>query len=260
MDNVNIESTMNFITKIDKKIIEEMDNITFEYNGLSKEAEKLLQILNYSPKVIKPNREKIKNMKNIEMPQLSELQNLDFSKLDINAQKRNQNKEIKIMIKNLLMNIIDEIIKNINKRKASNKDSIDEDELNMNTSKINDQNINLNLMKYNSVEINYNKVKYIRELKVFLFNKDDFIIIDITPEDTINILKEKIINKIIAEKDYEIKYNSLDEYELKTIKVENDKYVVGLLPIPDTKFIYDNNLKIISFLENEIKKLKTSKL
>ena len=194
------------------------------------------------------------------MPQLSELKNLDFAKLDINAQKRNQNKEIKIMIKNLLMNIIDEIIKNINKRKASNKDSIDEDELNMNTSKINDQNINLNLMKYNSVEINYNKVKYIRELKVFLFNKDDFIIIDITPEDTINILKEKIINKIIAEKDYEIKYNSLDEYELKTIKVENDKFIVGLLPIPDIKFIYENNLKIISFLENEIRKLKTTKL
>ena len=157
MDNINIESTLNFISKMDKKIIEEMDNITFEYNGLSKEGEKLLQILHYSPKVIKPNREKIKNMKNIEMPQLSELKNLDFAKLDINAQKRNQNKEIKIMIKNLLMNIIDEIIKNINKRKASNKDSIDEDELNMNTSKINDQNINLNLMKYNSVEINYNK-------------------------------------------------------------------------------------------------------
>lgn len=263
MDNVNIESTMNFITKIDKKIIEEMDNITFEYIGLSKEAEKLLQILNYSPKVIKPNREKIKNMKNIEMPQLSELQNLDFSKLDINAQKRNQNKEIKIMIKNLLMNIIDDIIKNINIiniRKTSNKDSFDEAEQNINTLKINEQKINLNLMKYNSVEINYNKVKYFRELKVFLFNKDDFIIIEITSEDTINMIKEKIINKIIAEKDYEIKYNSLDEYELKTIKVENDKYVVGLLPIPDTKFIYDNNLKIISFLENEIKKLKTSKL
>ena len=260
MDNINIESTLNFISKMDKKIIEEMDNITFEYNGLSKEGEKLLQILHYSPKVIKPNREKIKNMKNIEMPQLSELKNLDFAKLDINAQKRNQNKEIKIMIKNLLMNIIDEIIKNINKRKASNKDSIDEDELNMNTSKINDQNINLNLMKYNSVEINYNKVKYIRELKVFLFNKDDFIIIDISPEDTINILKEKIINKIIAEKDYEIKYNSLDEYELKTIKVENDKFIVGLLPIPDIKFIYENNLKIISFLENEIRKFKTTKL
>ena len=117
MDNINIESTLNFISKMDKKIIDEMDNITFEYNGLKKESEKLLQILNYSPKIIKPTREKIKNMKNIELPQLSELNELNFSKLYVNKNQR-QEKENKLMIKNLLMSIIDDMIKNIENKQS----------------------------------------------------------------------------------------------------------------------------------------------
>ena len=256
MDNVNIESTLNFISAMDKKIIDEMDNITFEYNGLSKEAEKLLQILDYSPKVKKPTREKIKNMKNIEMPQLSELNELDFSKLYINPQQR-QKKEIKSMIKNLLINIIDDIIHNIH---SENKNSIEEGK-NINISIDEEKIKKSNLIKFNSMEINYNNNENdSRDLKVFLFNKDDFIIINIKPEDTIDTIKETIINKIIAEKDYEIKYSSGKEYDLRTIKVENDKFIVGFLPIENTKFIFENNLKNISFLENSIKKIKTAKI
>ena len=111
------------------------------------------------------------------------------------------------------------------------------------------------------MEINYNNNENdSRELKVFLFNKDDFIIINIKPEDTIDTIKETIINKIIAEKDYEIKYSSGKEYDLRTIKVENDKFIVGFLPIENTKFIFENNLKNISFLENGIKRIKTTKI
>ena len=256
MDNVNIESTLNFISAMDKKIIDEMDNITFEYNGLSKEAEKLLQILNYSPKVKKPTREKIKNMKIIEMPQLSELNELDFSKLYINPHQRQKN-EIKSMIKNLLINIIDDIIYNIH---SENKNSIEEGK-NINISIDEEKIKNSKLIKFNSMEINYNNNENdSRELKVFLFNKDDFIIINIKPEDTIDTIKETIINKIIAEKDYEIKYSSGKEYDLRTIKVENDKFIVGFLPIENTKFIFENNLQNISFLENGIKRIKTTKI
>ena len=250
MDNINIESTLNFISKMDKKIIDEMDNITFEYNGLKKESEKLLQILNYSPKIIKPTREKIKNMKNIELPQLSELNELNFSKLYVNKNQR-QEKENKLMIKNLLMSIIDDMIKNI-----ENKQSKKEAQKDIKT--VNEKKISL--IKFNSMEINYNSnnnnENKIHELKVFLFNKDDFININIKPEDTINMIKENIINKIIAEKDYEIKYNSLNEYDLRMLTVENDKFNIDLTPIENTNFIFENNLKIISFLENDIKKLK----
>ena len=241
MDNISIESTLDYISKLDKKIIDEMDNITFEYNGLKKESEKLLQILNYSPKIIKPTREKIKSMKNIEMPQLSEISELDFSKLYINTNQR-QNKEIKLMIRNLLMNIINDIINNIEIKNDKNEKEKE-----------------INFMKFNSMEINYNNDEnYLHKLKVFLFNKDDFINIDIKPDDTINMVKEKIINKIIAEKDYEIKNNSLNEYELRMLTVENDKFNIDLTPIENTNFIFENNLKIISFLENDIKRIKTN--
>ena len=241
MDNISIESTLDYISKLDKKIIDEMDNITFEYNGLKKESEKLLQILNYSPKIIKPTREKIKSMKNIELPQLSEINELDFSKLYINTNQRH-NKEMKLMIRNLLMNIIDDIINNIEIK--NDKDEKEKE---------------INFMKFNSMEINYNNDEnYLHELKVFLFNKDDFINIDIKPDDTINMVKEKIINKIIAEKDYEIKNNSLNEYELRMLTVENDKFNIDLTPIENTNFIFENNLKIISFLENDIKRIKTN--
>ena len=189
-------------------------------------------------------------MKNIELPQLSELNELNFSKLYINKNQR-QEKENKLMIKNLLMSIIDDMIKNI-----ENKQSVKEAQKDIKT--VNEKKISL--IKFNSMEINYNSnnnnENILYELKVFLFNKDDFININIKPEDTINMIKENIINKIIAEKDYEIKYNSLNEYDLRMLTVENDKFNIDLTPIENTKFILENNLKIISFLENDIKKLK----
>ena len=105
MDNVNIESTLSYNERFEKNLIEEMDNITFEYDGLSGEGEKLLQILNYSPKVIKSNRDSIKNLKIIEMPQLSELSKLDFSKLDIIPKQRNNTNNINEISNHTISNI-----------------------------------------------------------------------------------------------------------------------------------------------------------
>ena len=257
MDNVNIESTLNFIEKYDKKLIEEMDNITFEYNGLSKEGNKLLQILNYSPKVIKPTRDKIKNLKGVEIPQFSELKNLDYSKLNVNTIKKSGNNEIKAMIKNLLISIIDEIINNINNNKENKKSDINEIKqfniINNDIIKFDNNIIN----KYSHDENILNEIFV--EIKVFLFNQDDFIIISIRPEDSIKVIKEKIINKIIAEKDYEIKYNNEDDYDLRIMNEEGDKYKIGK-SIKDTKLIFEKNIKIISFMENKLYKIKSSKL
>ena len=238
MDNVNIESTLSYNERFEKNLIEEMDNITFEYDGLSGEGEKLLQILNYSPKVIKSNRDSIKNLKIIEMPQLSELNKLDFSKLDIIPKQRN-NTKINQMIKNLLISIIDNIINNIKEEKKDKEINIDKG--------------------FNSPKIKI-KNDLFYEIKVFLFNKDDFVIINIKPDDTIKIVKERIINKIIAEKEYEIKYTSEADYDLRTVEEEDDKFIIGLAPIEDIKTIYDKNIKIISFVENKIYKIKSSKL
>ena len=238
MDNVNIESTLSYNERFEKNLIEEMDNITFEYDGLSREGEKLLQILNYSPKVIKSNRDSIKNLKIIEIPQLSELSKLDFSKLDI-IPKQRSNTKINQMIKNLLISIIDNIINNIKEEKKDKEINIDKG------------------LSSPKIKIK-NNLYY--EIKVFLFNRDDFVIINIKPDDTIKIVKERIINKIIAEKEYEIKYTSEADYDLRTVEEEDDKFIIGLAPIEDIRTIYDKNIKIISFVENKIYKIKSSKL
>lgn len=112
MDYFNIDLTLQSIDNINKKLIDEMDNITFEYDRLSREGDKLLQILEYSPKINKPDREEIKDIPKIEIPQLSELKKLDYSKLNSSSDKKiisidRSNKEKFEMIKSILMTIID---------------------------------------------------------------------------------------------------------------------------------------------------------
>ena len=251
MDNVNIESTSNYNERFEKKIIEEMESITFEYDGLSGQGEKLLQILNYSPKVVKPTKETINNLKVIEMPQLSELEKLDYSELDMLPKKRSDKETIKQMIKNLIISIIDNIIKNIsiNKSEKNNIKEID---------KITNEK---NIIKNESIVPKINLTEnVIRELKIYLFNQDDFIIINITPDDSISMIKERIINKIIAEKDYELQFTSEKDYDLRSIEIIDDQFIMGLAPIKDIKSIYDNDIKIIAFVENKIFKIKSSKL
>ena len=260
MDNVNIESTLNYIEKIDKKLIDEIDNITFELNGLSTEGQKLLQVLNYSPKVIKANREKIKNLKNIEMPQLSELVKLDYSKLDIDNTEIKNKKEIKNAIINLAKNIINDIIKNIDFNNSNHKKVYKEEK------KIEKSDNNLNIKNENENKISNtsssSEIKlednFSYELKVFLFNKDDFIIINITPNETIKMVKEKIINKILAEKDYEI--TNEKDYELRIVEKIGDKFIYKFFHFQDIKPIIDNNIKIIAFVENKLYKVKSSKI
>lgn len=251
MDNVNIESTSNYNERFEKKIIEEMESITFEYDGLSGQGEKLLQILNYSPKVVKPTKETINNLKVIEMPQLSELEKLDYSELDMLPKKRSDKETIKQMIKNLIISIIDNIIKNIsiNKSEKNNIEKID----NITNEK--------NIIKNENIVPKINLTEnVIRELKIYLFNQDDFIIINITPDDSISMIKERIINKIIAEKDYELQFTSEKDYDLRSIEIIDDQFIMGLAPIKDIKSIYDNDIKIIAFVENKIFKIKSSKL
>ena len=252
MDDINIESTLNYIEKLDKKIIDEIDSITFENDGLSKEGQKILQVLNYSPKVIKPTREKIKNLKNIEMPQLSELQKLDYSKLDVDPVERHNKRVFKI-VSQILNSIIDNTLLNIKEKKyvISDIKKAKSDKF------VGEENSN-SLIGTSSEKIIKGDIFY--EVKVFLFNKDDFITIKITIEDSIKMIKERIINKIVAEKEYEINYSSEKDYELRTIEENEDKFVTGFFSIEDAKFIIDNKIKIIAFVKNDIYKVKSSYL
>ena len=252
MDDINIESTLNYIEKLDKKIIDEIDSITFENDGLSKEGQKILQVLNYSPKVIKPTREKIKNLKSIEMPQLSELEKLDYSKLDVDPVERHNKRVFKIVTQ-ILNSIIDNTLLNIKEK----KDVISDIKKAKSDKFVGEENSN-SLIGTSSEKIIKGDIFY--EVKVFLFNKDDFITIKITIEDSIKMIKERIINKIVAEKEYEINYSSEKDYELRTIEENEDKFVIGFFSIEDAKFIIDNKIKIIAFVKNDIYKVKSSYL
>ena len=252
MDDINIESTLNYIEKLDKKIIDEIDSITFENDGLSKEGQKILQVLNYSPKVIKPTREKIKNLKSIEMPQLSELEKLDYSKLDVDPVERHNKRVFKIVTQ-ILNSIIDNTLLNI-KEKKDGKSDIKKAK----SDKFEGEENSNSLIGTSSEKIIKGDIFY--EVKVFLFNKDDFITIKITIEDSIKMIKERIINKIVAEKEYEINYSSEKDYELRTIEENEDKFVTGFFSIEDAKFIIDNKIKIIAFVKNDIYKVKSSYL
>ena len=114
MDYFNIDMTLKYIEDTDKKLIDEMNNITFEYNKLSREGDKLLQILNYSPKMAKPDKNMIKKLPKINIPELSELKNLDFSLLDSDANNQiistsNKDNEKIDMIKGIVLSIIDNV-------------------------------------------------------------------------------------------------------------------------------------------------------
>ena len=252
MDDINIESTLNYIEKLDKKIIDEIDSITFENDGLSKEVQKILQVLNYSPKVIKQTREKIKNLKSVEMPQLSELEKLDYSKLDVDPVERHNKRVLKIVTQ-ILNSIIDNTLLNIKEK----KDVISDIKKAKSDKFVGEENSN-SLIGTSSEKIIKGDIFY--EVKVFLFNKDDFITIKITIEDSIKMIKERIINKIVAEKEYEINYSSEKDYELRTIEENEDKFVTGFFSIEDAKFIIDNKIKIIAFVKNDIYKVKSSYL
>ena len=98
-----------------------MNNITFEFNKLSREGDKLLQILNYYPKISKIDKFQIKNIPKISISDLSELKALDYSLLyprkNINDISQNINRnEIKGMAENLLYSIIDNIIEKYNNK------------------------------------------------------------------------------------------------------------------------------------------------
>ena len=146
MDYFNIDSVFELIDKSKRKIIDEMEAITFENDKLSKEADKLLQILEYSPKKRQLEREIIKSLpiiklkppeiehkktknKNTRHSKLPSTPNID-SYITPNKELNQENQEI---VKDILNSIIDNSVeKSENKEKKeeqkSEKSEEDEDD------------------------------------------------------------------------------------------------------------------------------------
>ena len=197
MDYFNIDLTLKYINDTDKKLVDEMNNITFEYNKLSREGDKLLQILSYSPKVNKPDNNMIKRLQKINIPELSELKSLNFSLLGANSQiisasiRENENRD---MVKNIVISIIDNIFENDNYNILKTEDSDDDEELAkilMKNRKKSEEEEKKRDSEFTATASRLGlEMNLLNQIKVYLFkskfinnNNDDYIIINITAKD-----------------------------------------------------------------------------
>ena len=142
MDYFNIDSVLELIDKSKRKLIDEMDTITFDNDKLSKESDKLLRILEYSPRKRHLERDIIKTLPIIKLKPPSEpkiVKNAKTSKhsklpstpnIDSFAnQNKEANQENKDIIKDILNVIIDNSVeKSENKEKKEEEKKEEEDE------------------------------------------------------------------------------------------------------------------------------------
>ena len=262
MDNFNIDFTQNFIKNADHKLMDEMDNITFEYNRLSKEGSKLLQILNYSPKISKLDINQIKNIPKISIPQLSELKILNYSITNQTTNKKISTKnstknEIEDMIKRLLYSIIDNILEknNIDHIKFMKTEEDEEEEEFKKIMFKNKKKSDAEERKRdNEFTIAASRIglemNLLNQIKVYLFNNNDYILINITPKDKIKSIKEKIIRKILDSNKYKLKNTSEEAYEIRLINEgEKDKLIIGSYPLENNESLFKEKINSIAFLE-----------
>lgn len=261
MDNFNIDFTLNFITNTDQKLIDEMNNITFEFNKLSREGDKLLQILNYYPKISKIDKFQIKNIPKISISDLSELKALDYSLLyprkNINDISQNINRnEIKGMAENLLYSIIDNIIEKYNNNINIIKIEEDEEEefeklIIKNKKKSEDEEKKRDNEFATTASRIGLEMNLLNQIKVYLFNNNDYILINITPKDKIKSIKEKIIKKIIDNNKYKLTNTSEEAYEIKLVNEEEDKLSIGTSPLENNVSLFKEKINTIAFLQNK---------
>ena len=260
MDNFNIDFSKNFIKNTDQKLIDEIDNVTFEYNKLSKEGDKLLQILSYSPKINKLDINQIKNIPKISVPQLSELKSLNYSLLypkNINQTIIKKN-EIEDMIKKLLLSIVNNILEkyNINHINILKTEEDEEEEF--------EKILIKNKKKSDSEEKKRNnefttaasriglEMDLLNKIKVFLFNNNDYILINVTPKDKIKLIKEKIIKKILDDNKYKLINTSEKAYEIRLVNEEDeDKLIMSTSPLENNETLFKEKINSIAFLENK---------
>ena len=138
MDYFNIDSVFELIEKNKNKLRNELDTITFDNDKLSKESDKLLQILEYSPRtrhlerdilkslpIIKlkpPNEQKIsKNEKKTKHSKLPSTPNIDFDSFAIS--NKNDNQENNEIVKDILILIVENVVE-----KCENKEKKEENQ------------------------------------------------------------------------------------------------------------------------------------
>ena len=139
-------------------------------------------------------------------------------------------KEIKNALNNLIKDIIDDIIKILTLIMVIKKKFIKKKKIEINGNDINIKNDN----KISNTSYS-NEIKFLYELKVFLFKKDDFIIINITPNEIIKMIKEKILIKQWLKKNTRLQKKKI--MKLRIIEKIGNKFIYKFFHFQDAKSI-----------------------
>ena len=254
MDYFNLETTLKYIEKKDKKIISSFEEKLLESDDLSKHSDSLLQVLNYSPKCNKLKKSEIQNMAQIKIPQLSELDLLQDinNRISIKENGSLMNKDDKLHdIKDIVSYIINNALKKITSKEEENDEEELENIINKNKKEIEEEEKKRDT-EFTATAFRMGMENLLNELKVYLFDKNKYIFIKICPKEKSKSIKEKIIKKILEEKIIEIKSDSPDDYEIKIINEEDkDKFIISSNTIENKDSLFKDKIKAIIFLENK---------
>ena len=309
MDYFNIDSVFELIEKNKKQLIDEMDTITFDNDKLSKESDKLLRILEYSPKkrhlerdiikalpIIKlkpPSIEKkiVKNEKKSRHTKLPSTPNIDSFVLQNDKPNNQENIEI---AKDILNTIIDSSVeqsenkekkeeeeekvenkieeeedddddyyeklmaqrqKQIEEREKKREKEDDDEDLNDKKHKVTKSQDLANAAKQkgnkgvNNASRLSTAMNLLTKLKVYLFNTNKNFDINISPSDTVKLVKTQII-KYLIDKKYDLKYTSEKAFDIRLIEDDDTKPNMDYPPLENNSLMFMVRPKAIAFLEN----------
>ena len=87
------------------------------------------------------------------------------------------------------------------------------------------------------------------KLKVYLFNTKNNFDINISPSDTVKLVKSQII-KVLIEKKYNLKYTSENAFEIRLIEDDDTKPNMDYPALENNSLMFMVKPKAIAFLEN----------
>ena len=224
MDTFTLNTLNKYINNYKHDIILKLATEKFSEKSLSTQANLVNMVLDYSPKT----------KSSFQFPE-----KIDLSKLRIKPQsfipKNKINTEIKKEDNTNLKNYDEYNRKEDNRNASSQKNSESESDNNINanantnvnnmnnTSHTPTENSNSNLsLKTNS----FDNLRLIQkhQIRIYPLSKSNYFELSFTPNETVHSLKKKIYSKIGGIVNMELKYNSLDAYELRPTKGMNVIY------------------------------------
>ena len=258
MDTFTVDTLQKYINYYKKDIELKLANEKFTDKNISTQADLINMSLDYSPTVIstiqlhdqinisrlrsKPSiKKKFQSIKSLEINDLKNDDRSNSSSLK-NYSNKDENKDSSqknsLGINSMNNSLKDEAIKGSNTPRES-------------------------YFKLNSFE----NVRLIqkKQIRIYILSTSNYFEIDFTPEETIFLLKKKILNKLENAVNVDLKHHLIDAYEVRSTKDMNIIYIKSKIrneeskekcepdmdspPFPDQNLIKDINKDALCFIE-----------